>query len=236
MQLYGIVGAGGFGREVKPIAEQMLQSRQADFKLVFIEKEDGDAIDGCHVMSEGTFLRHPGERFFNIAISDSVLRERIANRLIDSGALSFSITDGTNDAQKIMGIATMLLVYYGFLSEFYVPLWVMLLSYSTLSMGTFLGGWRVVKTMATKITKIRPYQGFAAEVGSSMILGTAALTGLPVSSTHAAGGSIMGVGLAHRRKAVKWRTSREIVVAWVLSMPLSAVFAYLTYYLVSLIF
>jgi len=160
---------------------------------------------------------------------------RYFKRLQILSALSFSITDGTNDAQKIMGIATMLLVYYGLLSEFYVPLWVILASYSTLSLGTFLGGWRVVKTMATKITKIRPYQGFAAEVGSSMILGTAALTGLPVSSTHAAGGSIMGVGLAHRRKSVKWRTSREIVAGWILSMPLSAILAYFTFHLISLI-
>lgn len=157
---------------------------------------------------------------------------RYFKRLQIISALFFSITDGTNDAQKIMGIATMLLIYYGFLSEFYVPLWVILASYSTLSLGTFLGGWRVVKTMATKITKLRPYQGFAAEVGSSMILGTAALTGLPVSSTHAATGSIMGVGLAHRRKAVKWRTSRDIVTGWILSIPLSAIFAYFTYYII----
>lgn len=160
---------------------------------------------------------------------------RYFKRLQILSALSFSITDGTNDAQKIMGIATMLLIYYGFLSEFYVPLWVMLASYSTLSLGTFLGGWKVVKTMATKITKIRPYQGFAAEAGSSMILGIAALTGIPVSSTHVAGGSIMGVGIAHRRKAVKWRTSREIVVGWILSLPLSAIFAYLTFHIISFI-
>jgi PiT family inorganic phosphate transporter len=150
-------------------------------------------------------------------------------------AFFFSMTDGTNDAQKIMGIATVLLVYYRYLSEFAVPLWVMIASYSTLSLGTFLGGWRIVKTMATKITKLRPYQGFAAETGSSLILGTAALTGLPVSSTHAASGSIMGVGLAHRRKAVKWGTTREIAIGWILSIPLAALFAYLAYNLILLI-
>jgi PiT family inorganic phosphate transporter len=150
-------------------------------------------------------------------------------------AFFFSMTDGTNDAQKIMGIATILLVYYGYLSEFVVPLWVIITSYSTLSLGTFLGGWRIVKTMATKITKLRPYQGFAAETGSAMILGTAALTGLPVSSTHAAGGAIMGVGLAHRRKAVKWGTTREIAAGWILSLPLAALFAYLTFHLMMFI-
>ncbi|WP_455278175.1 anion permease, partial [[Eubacterium] cellulosolvens] len=93
----------------------------------------------------------------------------------------------------------------------------------------------IVKTMATKITKLRPYQGFAAETGSSLILGTAALTGLPVSSTHAAAGSIMGVGLAHRRRAVKWGTTREIAVGWILSLPLAALFAYLTFHVMMFI-
>ena len=165
----------------------------------------------------------------------ATVANRYFRRLQIVSAFCFSMTDGTNDAQKIMGIATILLVYYGFLSEFVVPFWVVIAAYSTLSLGTFLGGWRIVKTMATKITKLRPYQGFAAETGSSMILGTAALTGLPVSSTHAAGGSIMGVGLAHRRKAVKWGTTREIVAGWVLSLPLAALFAYLTYNLMMLI-
>ena len=154
---------------------------------------------------------------------------RYFKRLQLFSAFFMSVTDGTNDAQKIMGIAGILLVYYGFLSEFSVPFWVMIASYSTLSLGTFLGGWKVVKTMATRITRLRPYQGFSAETGCSLIMGSVALLGLPVSSTHVAGGAIMGVGVAHRRKAVKWRTSRQIVAGWVLSIPVSAVFAYFLY-------
>ena len=143
--------------------------------------------------------------------------------------LFFSITDGTNDAQKVMGILTVLLIYYGYLTEFAVPFWVMLASYITMSLGTFLGGWRIVKTMATKITRMKPYQGFSASVGSSLLLGTAAVWGMPVSSTHVANGSIMGVGLCQRVKAVKWGMTRKIVGAWILSMPVAAVFSFVIF-------
>lgn len=153
-------------------------------------------------------------------------------RLQVVSALFFSITDGTNDAQKMMGIMTVLLIYYGYLSEFTVPFWVMLASYITLSLGTLLGGWKVVKTMATKITRLRPYQGFSAEVTSSLILGSTALLGMPVSSTHVANGAIMGVGLCQRTRAVKWGMTRKIVWAWVLSMPLSAAFSFIIFYVI----
>ena len=155
-------------------------------------------------------------------------------RLEIVSALFFSITDGTNDAQKIMGIMTVLLLYYGYLSEFIIPFWVIIASYITLSLGTFLGGWKIVKTMATKITKLKPYQGFSVGVGSSLILGITAIFGLPVSSTHVANGSIMGVGLCQRKKAVKWGTTRKIVWAWILSMPLAAVFSFIIYNLITL--
>ncbi len=158
---------------------------------------------------------------------------RYFRRLQILSALFVSVTDGTNDAQKIMGIATVLLLYYRYLSEFAVPLWVTLTSYMTLSAGTFLGGWRIVKTMATKITKMRPYQGFSAETGSFLILGSTALLGLPVSSTHVTSGAIMGTGLAHRAKSVKWVTSRRIVLAWILSIPAPAVFSFLLYRIVT---
>ncbi len=155
-------------------------------------------------------------------------------RLEIISALFFSITDGTNDAQKIMGIMTVLLLYYGYITEFVIPFWVMLASYITLSLGTFLGGWKIVKTMATKITKLKPYQGFSVGTGSSLILGITAIFGLPVSSTHVANGSIMGAGLCQRKKAVKWVTTRKIIWAWILSMPLSAVFSFIIYNLIIL--
>jgi PiT family inorganic phosphate transporter len=150
-------------------------------------------------------------------------------RLQIVSALFFSITDGTNDAQKVMGIVTVLLIYYGYLSQFVVPFWVMIASYITMSFGTFLAGWKIVKTMATRITRLKPYQGFSVELSSSLILGSAALLGLPISSTHIANGSIMGVGLCQRTKAVKWGMTRKIVVAWILSIPLSAALSYIIF-------
>jgi len=155
-------------------------------------------------------------------------------RLQIVSALFFSITDGTNDAQKAMGIITVLLIYYGFLSSFAVPFWVMISCYITMSLGTFLAGWKIVQTMATKITRLKPYQGFAVEVSSSLILGAAALLGVPVSSTHVANGSIMGVGLCNRTKAVKWGMTRKIIGAWILSIPLSAILSFTIFKIIKL--
>lgn len=145
----------------------------------------------------------------------------------------FSVSHGTNDAQKAMGIITVLLYSQGVIKEFSVPLWVMLTSYLLLSLGTLFGGWRIVKTMATKITKLRPYQGFCAEAGASIVLLGAALVGFPVSTTHAISGAIMGVGATRRMTAVRWVTARKIVWAWILTMPVSALFAGTVYFLIS---
>ena len=156
-------------------------------------------------------------------------------RLQIAATFLFSITDGTNDAQKVMGIITMLLLYYGFINEFVVPFWVIIASYVVLTMGVVFGGWRIVKTMATKITQMQPYQGFARDLSSSLILGAAALWGMPVSSTHAANGTLIGAGLTRGAKAVKWGTIRNIIWAWILSAPLSAVFSYTLYHILQVI-
>jgi PiT family inorganic phosphate transporter len=147
----------------------------------------------------------------------------------------FSITDATNDAQKVMGIMTLLLLYYGFISEFTVPLWVIIVAYVVLTAGVVLGGWRIVKTMARDITRMQPYQGFSRDLSSSIILGAAALWGMPVSSTHAASGTLIGAGLVRGTKAVKWGTMRNIIWAWILSAPLAAVFSYTLYQIMQLI-
>ena len=147
----------------------------------------------------------------------------------------FSVTDATNDAQKVMGIMTMILFYYGYVSEFVVPFWVIILSYILISSGVLLGGWRIVKTMATKITRVRPYQGFVMDFSSALILGSAAYFGLPMSSTHVSNGALIGAGLTRGRKAVNWGTMRSIIWAWILSAPLSAVFAYVIYHFIILI-
>jgi PiT family inorganic phosphate transporter len=141
----------------------------------------------------------------------------------------FSVTDATNDAQKVMGIITMILFYYGYISEFVVPFWVIIVSYIVLSSGVVFGGWRIVKTMATKIMRVRPYQGFASDLSSSIVLGTAAFFGIPMSSTHVDNGTLIGAGLTRGKRAVKWGTMRSIIWAWILSAPLSAVFGYVIY-------
>lgn len=156
-------------------------------------------------------------------------------RLQIGATFLFSITDGTNDAQKVMGIITMILLYYGFISEFVVPFWVIIASYIALTAGVIFGGWRIVKTMATKITKMQPYQGFSRDLSSSLILGTAALLGMPVSSTHAANGTLIGAGLIRGSKSVKWGTIRNIIWAWILSAPLAAVFSYVLYHILLII-
>jgi PiT family inorganic phosphate transporter len=147
----------------------------------------------------------------------------------------FSVTDATNDAQKVMGIITMLLLYYGFVSEFTVPFWVIIVSYTTLTLGVAFGGWRVVKTMAKKITRLRPYQGFSGDLASSIILGSAAFWGMPVSSTHVDNGTLIGAGLTRGVKAVKWGTIRNILWAWILSAPLSAAFSFSFYFLIKVL-
>ena len=141
-------------------------------------------------------------------------------------AACYSLGHGTNDAQKTMGIISILLFSAGYLgSEFYVPFWVILAAHAAIGLGTFAGGWRIVKTMGMKLTKLRPIGGFCAETaGAVMLIGTA-IGGIPVSTTHTITGSIMGVGATQRLSAVRWGVAGEIVWAWVLTIPLSALIA-----------
>ncbi|MCZ7373170.1 MAG: inorganic phosphate transporter, partial [Candidatus Methanoperedens sp.] len=145
-------------------------------------------------------------------------------------------THGTNDAQKTMGIITVLLVAYGSLSAFKVPLWVILAAHISISLGTFFGGWRIVKTMAQKITKLRPYQGFCAETSGGLVLASMAALGVPVSTTHVISSSIMGVGATDKLSAVRWGIARKIVGAWILTIPASAIMSFSTYLMISGIF
>lgn len=140
-------------------------------------------------------------------------------------AFFYSLTHGTNDAQKTMGVITLLLVIGGFLGTFHVPLWVILASQASISLGTFFGGWRIVKTMAHKITELRPYQGFCAETAGGIVLANMAFLGIPVSTTHAISASIMGVGATHSQRMVRWGIARRIVAAWIITIPASAVMA-----------
>lgn len=145
-------------------------------------------------------------------------------------AAAYSLGHGTNDAQKTMGIIAILLFSAGYLGpEFYVPVWVILAAHAAIGLGTLAGGWRIVKTMGMRLTKLRPVGGFCAETaGALMLIGTA-MGGIPVSTTHTITGSIMGVGATQRLSAVRWGLARRIIWAWILTIPLSALLAGLTW-------
>ncbi|MEI9409100.1 inorganic phosphate transporter [Mesorhizobium salmacidum] len=147
----------------------------------------------------------------------------------------YSLGHGGNDAQKTMGIIAVLLYSQGMLgTSFYVPLWVVLTCQSALALGTLLGGWRIVHTMGSKITRLNPMQGFCAETGGAITLFAATLLGVPVSTTHTITGAIIGVGAARRVSAVRWGIAGNIVVAWVVTLPATAAISALTYLALSL--
>jgi PiT family inorganic phosphate transporter len=141
-------------------------------------------------------------------------------------AAAYSLGHGTNDAQKTMGIIAILLFSAGRLGpDFYVPFWVILAAHAAIGLGTLAGGWRIVKTMGMRLTKLRPIGGFCAETaGAIMLIGTA-IGGIPVSTTHTITGSIMGVGAPQRFSAVRWGVASTIIWAWILTIPLSALIA-----------
>ena len=144
----------------------------------------------------------------------------------------YSLGHGGNDAQKTMGIITGLLVASGYLATFEVPLWVILLSHFAIALGTLFGGWRIVKTMGSKITKLQPFSGFCAETAGAITIIGATLGGIPVSTTHTITGAIMGVGATKRLSAVKWGVAGRIVWAWILTIPISSLVAAAAYFLV----
>lgn len=150
-------------------------------------------------------------------------------------AAFYSLGHGGNDAQKTMGVITGLLVTAGHLDKFEVPLWVILISHAAIALGTLFGGWRIVKTMGSKITKLQPMGGFCAETAGALTIVGATLGGIPVSTTHTITGAIMGVGATRRLSAVKWGLAGRIVWAWILTIPIAAAVAALAYYGVELV-
>ncbi len=148
-------------------------------------------------------------------------------QLVSAGAMAFA--HGTNDAQKSMGIIALALITYGKLAahgaSVDVPLWVKLVCALAMGLGTLSGGWKIIRTMGTKIVKLRPIHGFAAETASAIVILGAAHAGIPVSTTHVIAGSIMGVGTSTNVSAVRWGIAGNMVVAWVLTIPVSALLA-----------
>lgn len=143
----------------------------------------------------------------------------------------FSLTHGANDAQKTMGIIAGVLLTAGYIKEFYIPFWVEMSAYAAISMGTLFGGWRIIHTMGSRITKLQPVNGFAAETGAAIAVGFATSFGIPVSTTHAITGAIVGVGSTKRWSAVRWGVAGQIVWAWLLTIPAAAAIGAGTYLL-----
>ena len=146
-------------------------------------------------------------------------------------AAFFSLNHGANDAQKTMGIITTILLAAGYIKTFDVPFWVIISAHAAIALGTLAGGWRIIHTMGTKITKLQPVGGFAAETGAAFALLTATQLGVPVSTTHAITGAIVGVGATRRLSAVRWGVAGQIVWAWILTIPCAFSIAAFTYFL-----
>jgi PiT family inorganic phosphate transporter len=155
-------------------------------------------------------------------------------RLLQFASASFySLNHGANDAQKTMGIITILLYSHGaYKGAFHVPFWVVIACQAAIALGTLAGGWRIVHTMGSKITRLSPMQGFCAETGAAITLFGATQLGIPVSSTHTITGAIVGVGASRRASAVRWNVAGRIVWAWIITIPMAGVVAAL-FYLVS---
>jgi len=148
-------------------------------------------------------------------------------------ASMYSLGHGGNDAQKTMGIIAVLLYSQGMLgTQFHVPFWVVLSCQAAMGLGTLFGGWRIVHTMGSRITQLKPIQGFCAETGGAITLFIATGLGVPVSTTHTITGAIVGVGAARRATAVRWSVAQRIVVAWVITMPAAGAVGAATYWLV----
>src|SRR5438093_5476595 len=145
--------------------------------------------------------------------------DRWFRRLQLVSAAFFSLNHGANDAQKTMGIVAGVLFAAGYIQTFYIPFWVVLIAHTAIGLGTLAGGWRIIHTMGSKITKLQPVGGFAAETGEALSILIATQAGVPVSTTHAITGSIVGVGATRRLSAVRWGIAGQIVWAWLLTIP-----------------
>jgi len=162
--------------------------------------------------------------------------DRLFRSLQFVSASLYSLGHGGNDAQKTMGIIAVLLYSQGYLGgEFHVPFWVMITCYAAMGLGTLVGGWRIVHTMGSRITRLTPFQGFCAETGGAITLFTATELGIPVSTTHTITGCIIGVGAARRVSSVRWSVANNIVFAWIVTIPATAFIAALVYALAGLL-
>ena len=159
---------------------------------------------------------------------------RTFGRLSIISSAWLALTHGANDGQKTMGIIVLILFSADLISEIHMPLWVIIAAASAMGLGTFFGGYKVIKTLGLKITRLKPYQGFAAQTGGGLMLAIFAILGIPASTTHAITGSVMGAGAARRKRAVRWKVSRQIIFSWVITIPGAAGLAIAFTYIIHL--
>ncbi len=159
---------------------------------------------------------------------------RTFGRLSIISSAWLALTHGANDGQKTMGIIVLILFSADLISEIHMPLWVIFAAASAMGLGTFFGGYKVIKTLGLKITRLKPYQGFAAQTGGGVMLAIFALLGIPASTTHAITGSVMGAGAARRIRAVRWKVSKQIIFSWVITIPGAAGLAIAFTYIIHL--
>ncbi len=159
---------------------------------------------------------------------------RTFGRLSIISSAWLALTHGANDGQKTMGIIVLILFSADLISEIHMPLWVIFAAASAMGLGTFFGGYKVIKTLGLKITRLKPYQGFAAQTGGGVMLAIFALLGIPASTTHAITGSVMGAGAARRKRAVRWKVSRQIIFSWIITIPGAAGLAIAFTYIIHL--
>jgi inorganic phosphate transporter, PiT family len=183
----------------------------------------------------------------SIIISLIVLNicRRMSNDLVDRSfrrlqlvsAAAYSLGHGANDAQKVMGIIYVALIAAGQLtSHDKIPFWIVLACQTAMAIGTLMGGWRIVKTMGTRITHLRPFEGFSAETAGAITLFSTSALGIPVSTTHTITGAIIGAGATRRLSAVRWGVTSNIIMAWIITIPITCILSALIYYTLTLIF
>ena len=189
-------------------------------------------LDGLTKVFAGIVIAPVGGMIFGLLITSLIItifaKRRSAQVNKTFGKLQiissawFALTHGANDGQKTMGIIVLILFASGIIPEFEMPIWVIFAAATAMGLGTFFGGYKVIRTLGLKVTRLRPYQGFAAETGGGLMLAIFATLGIPASTTHAITGSIMGAGAARRKRAVRWNVSRQIVFSWIITIPGSA--------------
>ena len=186
-------------------------------------------LGGLTKVFAGIIIAPIGGMIFGIALAGVIIwifarrRPAVVNRTFGRlqiiSSAWFALTHGANDGQKTMGIIVLILFSADLISEIHMPLWVIFAAAGAMGLGTFFGGYKVIKTLGVKVTRLKPYQGFAAETGGGLMLAVFAIFGIPASTTHAITGTIMGAGAARRKRAVRWKVSRQIIFSWLITIP-----------------